>query len=83
MNRARVGKPDDPPRAGEIYLEYTILGAQLRAVAIDAASGVEVVVFGPAKMNRDDLGQLAVRKLERRLGSAQVPARTLPKGRYA
>ncbi|MCG8321150.1 MAG: hypothetical protein MI921_16725 [Cytophagales bacterium] len=82
MSGARVGRSDDPPRAGEIYIEYTIVGAQLRAVAIDAASGVEVSVFGPAKMHRDDLGQLAVRKLERRLEPARAPTPSA-KGRYA
>lgn len=55
------------PRPGEVYIEFTRLGAQLRAVAVDAATGVEVTVFGPASVARNELAKLAVRKLERRL----------------
>ena len=58
------------PRAGEVYIEFTRHGAQLRAVAVDAATGVEVTVFGPASIARNDLARIAVRKLERRLAGA-------------
>lgn len=56
------------PRPGEVYIEFTRLGAQIRAVAVDAATGVEVTVFGPANVARNELARIAVRKLERRLG---------------
>lgn len=68
-SRKRGQRGSDAPDGGEIYLEYTTVGAQMRAVAIDAASGIEVTVFGPAKVLRDELGRLAVRKLQRRLAS--------------
>ncbi|MTH97758.1 serine hydroxymethyltransferase [Roseibium sp. RKSG952] len=60
------------PRAGEIYLEYQRIGQQVRVTAIDGASGVEVVVFGPLKASEHDLKQLAVRKLQRRLEREKV-----------
>lgn len=59
---------------GEIYLEFTLIGAQRRAVAIDPASGTEVTVFGPAHVSSDELGRLAARKLARRI-AADTPAR--------
>jgi hypothetical protein len=55
------------PVAGEVYLEYFPIGKLLRAVAIDAATGVEVTVFGPSSVSREDLGRIAARKLARRL----------------
>lgn len=60
------------PRHGEIYIEFSRHGSQLRAVAVDAGTGVEVTVFGPASVARNDLARIAVRKLERRL--AGLPA---------
>jgi len=57
----------DDPVAGEIYIEYRLIGGQQRADAIDPVTGIEVTVFGPAKVPRDELGRLAVRKLMRRL----------------
>lgn len=58
------------PERGEIYLEYSLLSGQMRVAAIDAETGVEVVVFGPANVSQDDIGQLAVRKLKRRLAAS-------------
>ena len=55
------------PKAGEIYIEFFTIGAQTKAVAVDAATGVEVTVFGPNAVSRQELQNLAVRKLKRRL----------------
>lgn len=57
----------DKPQDGEIYLEFRKIGQQVKVIAIDAASGVEVSVFGPATASQHDLKRLAVRKLQRRL----------------
>lgn len=68
--RGRAVRRLDPlatPVPGEVYIEYMTHGGQLRAVAVDAASGVEVTVFGPSSTVPDDLGRIAVRKLARRL----------------
>ena len=55
------------PKPGEIYIEFTAIGQQVKAVAVDATTGVEVSVFGPATVSRQDLQNLAVRKLKRRI----------------
>lgn len=54
-------------RPGEIYIEFHAIGRQVKVNAIDAATGVEVSVFGPATTSQKDLERLAVRKLQRRL----------------
>jgi predicted component of type VI protein secretion system len=51
----------------EVLFEFTQLGTTVRVAAIDAASGVEVVVMAPARTARGDLERLALAKLDRRL----------------
>jgi len=41
----------------------------VKVSAIDAASGIEVSVMGPARASRADLQQLALAKLNARLAS--------------
>lgn len=53
----------------EVLFEFTQLGACVRVAAVDALSGVEVVVMGPAAAARTDLMRLAVKKLERQLAA--------------
>ena len=55
------------PRAGEVYLEFHQLGKVIKVTAVDAATGLEVVVMGPLTASQDDLKRLAVRKLEMQL----------------
>ncbi|WP_319484679.1 DUF6898 family protein [uncultured Cohaesibacter sp.] len=55
------------PQPGEIYIEFVSVGQQVKAIAVDAATGVEVSVFGPSSVSQRDLQALAVRKLRRRL----------------
>ncbi|MCX2723304.1 DUF6898 family protein [Roseibium salinum] len=55
------------PRPGEIYLEFRPVGHQVQVTAIDAATGIEVSIFGPASASREDLKRVAVRKLQRRI----------------
>ncbi|EEE47524.1 hypothetical protein SADFL11_4813 [Roseibium alexandrii DFL-11] len=55
------------PRAGEIYIEFRQMGKQVQVTAIDAATGVEVSMFGPSSALQSDLQKLAVRKLKRRV----------------
>lgn len=52
----------------EIIFEYQSLSETVRLAAIDAATGTEVIVFGPARAARHDLERVALRKLARRLG---------------
>jgi hypothetical protein len=86
----RPARRDASPEKGEIYLEYRVIGAQMRVDAIDAATGVEVTVFGPKTLSEKELGGLAVRKLKHRLatmdaeeGTAADSATARPGGRYA
>lgn len=64
--------PDGPgtgarlPAAGEIYFEFQQIGNAVKVTAIDATSGLEVVVMGPHNTAQADLEQLAMRKLRRR-----------------
>jgi Domain of unknown function (DUF6898) len=47
----------------EIYIEFVVQGGLLKATAIDAASGTEASVFGPATAPREALSRNAVAKL--------------------
>lgn len=55
------------PAERTVFFEFTVVGAQMKAAAIDEATGVEVSVFGPASVPRGDLERLALRKLLKRL----------------
>lgn len=52
-----------PPGGSEIYVEFVVQGAFVKATAIHAASGTEASVIGPANAARSDLTAAAVRKL--------------------
>jgi hypothetical protein len=51
----------------EVYFEFIAIGAVVKVVAIDAASGTEVSVMGPASAAQSDLERLALGKLKARL----------------
>jgi len=51
----------------EVYFEFTALGAVVKVAAIDAQTGLEVSVMGPAGAPRADLQRLALQKLRARL----------------
>jgi hypothetical protein len=52
---------------GDVYFEFTTIGSAVRVAAIDALSGLEVTVVGPASASRTDLERLALRKLQAQL----------------
>jgi hypothetical protein len=56
-----------PAQSGEVYFEFIAIGAQVKVTAVDADTGVEVVVFGPAHAAAADLERLALAKLRARL----------------
>jgi hypothetical protein len=59
---------EDPERpAREVLFEITQLGDVQRVAAVDAATGVEVVIQAPASAAWVDVRTLALRKLERAL----------------
>lgn len=57
----------------EVIFEITEIGGIARVAAIDVATGVEVVIQGPANAARADLEALAGRKLARALEKRAVP----------
>jgi len=56
-----------PGEPREVYFEFTVIGAVVKVAAIDAATGVEVSVMGPASAAQSDLEKLALAKLKARL----------------
>lgn len=55
----------------EILFEFTAVGAVMKVAAIDAETGIEVVVMGPVHATRADLQKLAIAKLKRRLAASE------------
>ena len=53
----------------EVYFEFTGIGRTVKVSAIDAATGFEVSVIGPASASQADLERLALQKLNARLNS--------------
>jgi hypothetical protein len=51
----------------EVYFEFTAIGRTVKVSAIDAATGLEVSVVGPATASQADLERLALQKLKARL----------------
>jgi hypothetical protein len=58
---------DDDASPGGVYFEFTPIGSSVKVVAIDAATGTEVSVIGPARAAQADLRRLALQKLRARL----------------
>jgi hypothetical protein len=61
-----TGDGDGTP-ASAVYFEFTPVGASVKVAAIDAATGTEVCVIGPARALQADLQRLALQKLKARL----------------
>jgi hypothetical protein len=62
-----MGHPPDDRAGREVLFEFTVIGRSVRVAALDAATGVEVTVVGPAGAMRSDLERLALAKLKARL----------------
>jgi translation initiation factor 1 (eIF-1/SUI1) len=58
---------DDESR--EVLFEFRQVGTAVRVAAIDAATGTEVTIMGPATASRNDLQRLALSKLKARLAA--------------
>ncbi len=59
--------PEDEASPAGVYFEFTLIGGSVKVVAIDAATGTEVSVVGPARAAQADLRRLALQKLRARL----------------
>jgi hypothetical protein len=55
------------PEQREVYFEFTVIGTTVKVAAIDAVTGIEVSVIGPAGAAQADLERLALGKLKARL----------------
>ena len=53
-----------PPGGREVFIEITTVGAYAKASAIDAATGTEVSVMGPAGGDHAALKAAALKKLD-------------------
>jgi hypothetical protein len=53
---------------GDVYFEFRALGGSMKVSAICPETGTEVSVVGPVNASRADLQNLALRKLQRKLG---------------
>lgn len=51
----------------EVLFEFTAIGSVVKVAAIDADTGIEVSVMGPASAAQSDLQKLALAKLKARL----------------
>ena len=49
---------------GEVFVEFVVQGNVVKATAIDAATGTEASIVGPASAGRQALAQAAARKLQ-------------------
>ena len=58
----------------EILFEFVRVGNQMRVAAIDVASGTEIVVVMPAASTKQQMQQLALAKLRKKLGAAEPEA---------
>ena len=65
------GGRDDASGRSEVYFEFKQLGGQMRVAAIDATTGIEVIVITPTTASQIQMQNLALAKLRRRL--AQNP----------
>jgi hypothetical protein len=65
---------------GEVYFEFVQVGQQMRVAAVDAATGIEVIVITPASASKLQMQQVAMAKLRRKLGETSP---TRPAGRFA
>jgi hypothetical protein len=62
-----------PEGPREVYFEFISIGSVVKVVAIDAATGTEVSVMGPASAAQSDLERLALGKLRARLARGANP----------
>ena len=60
---------------GDIIFEFTQIGAQMRVAAIHAKSGTEVILIAPLTATRQQMQQLALAKLRRRMEQANISNR--------
>ncbi|MGB3338962.1 MAG: serine hydroxymethyltransferase [Devosia sp.] len=63
---------------GEVYFEFVQVGQQMRVAAIDAVTGIEVIVITPVIATKFQMQQMALSKLRKRLGEETAGNPTVP-----
>ena len=63
------GGSNKPSGPGDVYFEFKQLGGQMRVAALDAKTGIAVVVIAPLTASQIQMQNLALAKLKRRLES--------------
>jgi hypothetical protein len=63
------GADKKPAGPSEVYFEFTQIGGQMRVAAIDAKTGIEVIVIAPVTATQIQMQNIALAKLKRRLES--------------
>ena len=58
---------------GEVYFEFVQVGRLMRVVAVDADSGIEVIVVTPLAATKLQMQQVALAKLRKRLSGVSPP----------
>jgi hypothetical protein len=58
---------DKPARPTEVLFEFTQLGGQMRVAAIDAKTGIEVIIVAPVTATQVQMQNIALAKLKRRM----------------
>ena len=53
----------------DVYFEFMQIGGQMRVAAIDAKTGIEVIVIAPVTATQIQMQNIALAKLKRRLES--------------
>jgi len=56
--------PGEAQGSGEIYIETQRIGSFVKVSAIDAKTGIEVSIQGPASASQNELETVAVNKLK-------------------
>lgn len=56
------------PAKGEVYIEFKVIGQTVKVTAVDAATGTEVSIQGPATTSQKILQKNALAKLNYVLG---------------
>lgn len=57
-------RPAGQPARGEVYIEFHSVGNVMKVSAVDAATGIEVSIMGPANTSRAILEKNVLRKLD-------------------
>jgi len=64
-----AGNTENP--RGEAYVEFKQVGQAMKVTAVDAETGTEVVIMGPASASQNDLQRVALQKLKAQVNKAK------------